>query len=59
MSANIHFRNFGTFQVLTAASVKMTAFWDIAPRGLDEVDLRFRGMYCSRHYPGDVGTTHL
>jgi hypothetical protein len=27
-----------TFQVLTAASMKMTAFWDIAPCRLIEVD---------------------
>jgi hypothetical protein len=35
-----------TFQVLTAASMKMTAFWDVAPRSLVEVDRRLRGAYC-------------
>jgi hypothetical protein len=31
------------FQVLTAVSMKMTAFWDIAPSSLVEADRRFRG----------------
>jgi hypothetical protein len=31
-----------TFLVLMAASMKMTAFWDIAPCE----DRRFRGSYC-------------
>jgi hypothetical protein len=31
------------FQVLTAASTKMRAFWNIAPCSLVEVDRRFRG----------------
>jgi hypothetical protein len=31
------------FQVLTAASMKMTAFLDIAPCSLVEVDRCFRG----------------
>jgi hypothetical protein len=31
------------FQVLTAASMKMTAFWDIDPCSLVEVDRRFTG----------------
>jgi hypothetical protein len=34
------------FQVLTAASVKMTVFWDVAPCSLGEVYRRFRGAYC-------------
>jgi hypothetical protein len=34
------------FQVLTAASVKMTADWDIVPCSPVEVDRRFRGAYC-------------
>jgi hypothetical protein len=37
------------FQVLTAASMKMTFFWDIAPCSLAEIDRRFRGSYCL-HY---------
>jgi hypothetical protein len=40
------------FQVITAVSVKMTAFWDIAPRSLVEVNRRFRGAYCL-HHQGD------
>jgi hypothetical protein len=34
------------FQVLAAASVKLTAFWDIAPCCSVEVDERFRDVYC-------------
>jgi hypothetical protein len=34
------------FQVLTAASMKMRAGWDIAPCSLVGVDRRFRGLYC-------------
>jgi hypothetical protein len=30
------------YQVLTAASVKVTVFWDIAPCSLVEIDRRFR-----------------
>jgi hypothetical protein len=37
------------FQVLTVASTKMTAFWDIAPCSLVEVDRRFSVVYCGRH----------
>jgi hypothetical protein len=33
------------FKVLTAANIKLTAFWDIALRSLIEVDRRFRGTY--------------
>jgi hypothetical protein len=40
------------FQVLTAVSMNMTAFWDTAPCSLVEVDRRFRGAY-SLHYQGD------
>jgi hypothetical protein len=36
------------FQVLTAASVRMTAFWDIAPCSITEADC-FRSMYCLHH----------
>jgi hypothetical protein len=32
--------------------MEMTAFWDIAPRSLVGVDLRFRGAYCF-HHQGD------
>jgi hypothetical protein len=33
-------------KVLTAASVNVTSFWDIAPCSLIEVDRRFRDAYC-------------
>jgi hypothetical protein len=33
------------FQVLTAASMKMTVFWDVALYSLVEVYRRFRGAY--------------
>jgi len=32
------------FQVITAASMKMTTFWDIAPYSLTEIGRRFRGV---------------
>jgi hypothetical protein len=38
-----------------AASVKTKAFWERAPRGLAEVDRRFRGTYCL-HNEGDLPT---
>jgi hypothetical protein len=37
------------FQVLTAASMKMTVFWDVTPCCLVETDRRFRGSFCLRH----------
>jgi hypothetical protein len=40
------------FQVLTAASMKMIAFTEIALCSLVEVDRRFRGAYCL-HHQGD------
>jgi hypothetical protein len=39
------------FQVLTALSMKIIAFWDIAPCNLG-VDRRLRGAYCL-HHQGD------
>jgi hypothetical protein len=33
------------FQVLMAASLYITAFWDIEPCSLVEVDVRFPGAY--------------
>jgi hypothetical protein len=33
------------FQVLTAASMKLTAFWDVASCSLVEVNRRFRGLH--------------
>jgi hypothetical protein len=40
------------FQVLTAASMMMTAFWDIAPCNLFEVYWHFKRAYCL-HQQGD------
>jgi hypothetical protein len=37
------------FQVITAASMKMTVFWDIAPFSPVETDRHFRGAYCLHH----------
>jgi hypothetical protein len=37
------------FQILTVASLKMTVFWDVAPRSLVEVYRRIRGAYCLRY----------
>jgi hypothetical protein len=39
------------FQVLTAASMKMSIFWDVAPRSLVEVYRRFKGA-CFLHHQG-------
>jgi hypothetical protein len=33
-------------QVLTKKSMKVTVFWDAAPRSLVETDRRFRSAYC-------------
>jgi hypothetical protein len=41
-----------TFQALTAASIKIIAFWDTAPSSLG-VDRRFEGAYCLHHHPDD------
>jgi hypothetical protein len=40
------------FQVLTAANLKVAAFWDVAPSSLVEVDRRFVDAYCL-HHQGD------
>jgi hypothetical protein len=42
------------FQVLTAASIKMTTFWDIVTCSLVEVVWRFRGTYCLHHQVDSV-----
>jgi hypothetical protein len=42
------------FQVLTAASMKMIVFWDLAPSSLVEIYRRFRGAYSLQHQ-GDDG----
>jgi hypothetical protein len=43
---------FVRFQVLTAASMKMTLIWNVAPCNLVEVYRRFKGAYCL-HHQGD------
>jgi hypothetical protein len=46
------------FQVLAAASMKMIAFWDIAPCSFVEVDRRFRG--CPElYFPKDVAGNEM
>jgi hypothetical protein len=48
------------FQVLTAASMKMAAFWDVAPCRLVQIVLRFRGPYCLyQQGPEGRGSLHL
>jgi hypothetical protein len=42
------------FQVLTAASMKMTVFWDVAPRSLAKFKWRLRGAYCLLNQGLDV-----
>jgi hypothetical protein len=52
----------GRFQVLTAASMKITVFWDVAPCSLVEVYRRCRGTCCLHHqgdYPDDEGSKYL
>jgi len=51
--------HFMIFQVLTAASMNMTAFCNIAPCSLVEVDRRFRGYYCLHHQGDDWGSTQV
>jgi hypothetical protein len=52
-------KNIARFQVLMVASVKMIAFWDIAPCSLVVVDQRFSGAQCLHHQGNDGGSTHL
>jgi hypothetical protein len=39
--------------------MKITAFWDVAPCSLVEVDRRFSCSYCLYHYPEDGISAHL
>jgi hypothetical protein len=39
--------------------MKITAFWDILPFSLVEVDQCFRGDYCLHHQGDDEGIKHL
>jgi hypothetical protein len=43
------------FHALTAASTKVTVFWDIAPYSLFEVHRRFGGAYFLQHRPNGGG----
>jgi hypothetical protein len=49
-----YLKNYVTFQVLIVASMKMRAFWDIAPYSFG-VDQCFRGAYCFHH----LGNYHM
>jgi hypothetical protein len=46
-------------EVLTAASMKMTVFWVVAPCSLVEVYRLFRGVCCLHHHhrPDDESTS--
>jgi hypothetical protein len=44
------------FHAVTATSMNMTAFWDMASCSLVEVDQRLRGGYWSYHRPDDGGS---
>jgi hypothetical protein len=48
---------FVRLQVLTAPSMKMLAFWDLALFSLVVVDRRFRGVNCLYHQGDEVGTS--
>jgi hypothetical protein len=45
-------------QVLMAASMKMTVFWDVVPCSLVQVYRRFRCVYWLHHHPDDGGSKH-
>jgi hypothetical protein len=51
------------FQILTAASMKTTGFWDVASCSLLEVYIHVRGAFCLHHRdderPDDGGSKHL
>jgi hypothetical protein len=44
-------------QFLTSASMKMTVFWDVAPRSLVEIYWHFRGTYCPHHQGDEAVST--
>jgi hypothetical protein len=46
-------------QVLTAANMNMTVFWDVAPCCLVEIDRSFRGAYCLTHLNDNGGSKNL
>jgi hypothetical protein len=51
--------NFVKFQVLTAASMNMTVFWDVAPCNLIKDYRRFRDAYCLHYRLDDAGRKYL
>jgi hypothetical protein len=46
------------FQILTAASMNMVAFWVVATCGLVDVCRRFRGACCLHHHHVDDGRSN-
>jgi hypothetical protein len=52
-------KSYVRFQVLTTESMKLRAFWDIAPCSLVGVDRRFRGAYCLHHQGDESSPTPL
>jgi hypothetical protein len=53
-------RHIVTFQIVTAASMKMAAFWDKPSYSLVELGRCLRGAYCLHHHrPDDGGSKHL
>jgi hypothetical protein len=42
------------FQILTATSMEMAVFWDVAQCSLVDIDKRFRGAYCLHHHVVDL-----
>jgi hypothetical protein len=54
-----HLSCYVRFQVLMAASMKFSVFWDVVQCNHFEVDRRFRGSYCLyQHRPDDGGNTN-
>jgi hypothetical protein len=47
------------FQVVTAVSMMMTVFWDVAPCCFAEVYRRFRGPCCLHHQGDESGVIAL
>jgi hypothetical protein len=47
------------YKIKIENAVEETAFWDIEPCGIVEVQRRFRGAYCLHYQDGNRGSTHL
>jgi hypothetical protein len=57
-----HKTSYVRFQVLTAASMKMSVFWDVPPCSLQGIDRSLRGSYCFHHQndrTDNGGSNHL